>query len=59
GVIGVSGRRTQVTFVAPELSADVPETLILVADRHGLQATLLSRLTPVCTYNDPLVEART
>ncbi|WP_432789209.1 methyltransferase [Brevibacterium sp. K11IcPPYGO002] len=59
GVLDVSGRDTEGTFVAAELSAEVPENLILVDDAHGLQATLLSRLTQVCTYNDRLDEART
>ncbi|MGO1290914.1 16S rRNA (guanine1207-N2)-methyltransferase [Brevibacterium iodinum ATCC 49514] len=58
GVLDVSGRDTEGTFVAAELSAEVPENLILVDDGHGLQATLLSRLTQVCTYNDRLDEAR-
>ena len=59
GALDVSGRDTEGTFVAAELSAEVPENLILVDDAHGLQATLLSRLTQVCTYNDRLDEART
>ncbi|MFE1085042.1 MULTISPECIES: class I SAM-dependent methyltransferase [Brevibacterium] len=59
GVLDVSGRNTEGTFVAAELSAEVPENLILVDDAHGLQATLLGRLTQVCTYNDRLDEART
>lgn len=59
GVLDVSGRDTEGTFVSAELSAEVPENLILVDDAHGLQATLLSRLTQVCTYNDRLDEART
>ncbi|UZD61392.1 class I SAM-dependent methyltransferase [Brevibacterium sp. JSBI002] len=59
GALDVSGRNTEGTFVAAELSAEVPENLILVDDAHGLQATLLSRLTQVCTYNDRLDEART
>ena len=59
GALDVSGRDTEGTFVAAELSAEVPENLILVDDAHGLQATLLSRLTQVCTFNDRLDEART
>ncbi|MGJ5723841.1 class I SAM-dependent methyltransferase [Brevibacterium sp. H602] len=59
GALDVSGRDNEGTFVAAELSAEVPENLILVDDAHGLQATLLSRLTQVCTYNDRLDEART
>ena len=59
GVLDVSGRDTEGTFVAAELSAEAPENLILIDDAHGLQATLLSRLTQVCTYNDRLDEART
>ena len=59
GALDVSGRDTEGTFVAAKLSAEVPENLILVDDAHGLQATLLSRLTQVCTYNDRLDEART
>ena len=59
GALDVSGRDTEGTSVAAEHSAEVPENLILVDDAHGLQATLLSRLTQVCTYNDRLDEART
>lgn len=59
GALDVSGRDTEGTFVAAEFSAEVPENLILVDDAHGLQATLLSRLTQVCTYNDRIDEART
>ena len=59
GALDVSGRDTEGTFVAAELSAEVPENLILVDDAHGLQAILLSHLTQVCTYNDRLDEART
>lgn len=56
--LDVSGRDAAGAFIDAELSSEVPENLILIDDAHGLQATLLSRLTQVCTYNDRVDETR-